>query len=87
MPGGIGLATHQLRDNGFLKVGRQQILWVRVFCGDGDGQRGKVFCQTARNRDPGSACKRDPFLALVQACPGRSYGFDDSAQCCGIVCQ
>ena len=27
-------------------------------------------CQTARNRDPGSACKRDPFLALVQACPG-----------------
>ena len=43
MPGGIGLATHQLRDNGFLKVGRQQILWVRVFCGDGDGQRGKVF--------------------------------------------
>jgi hypothetical protein len=27
-------------------------------------------CQTARNRDPGSASKRAPFLALVQACPG-----------------
>ena len=26
-------------------------------------------CQTACNRDPGSACKRDPSLALVQACP------------------
>ena len=26
---------------------------------------------------PGSACKRDPSLAWVQACPGRSYGFDD----------
>jgi hypothetical protein len=27
-------------------------------------------CQTARNRDPGSACKRDPSPALGQACPG-----------------
>src|SRR6201993_4969422 len=27
-------------------------------------------CQTASNRDPGSACKRDPSLASGQACPG-----------------
>ena len=27
-------------------------------------------CQTARNRDPGSASKRDPSPALGQACPG-----------------
>jgi transposase InsO family protein len=27
-------------------------------------------CQTACNRDPGSAWKRDPSSALVQACPG-----------------
>ena len=27
-------------------------------------------CQTASNRDPGSACKRDPSPALGQACPG-----------------
>ena len=27
-------------------------------------------CQTARNRDPASASNRDPFPALVQACPG-----------------
>ena len=27
-------------------------------------------CQTASNRDPGSACKRDPTAAWGQACPG-----------------
>ena len=27
-------------------------------------------CQTATNRDPGSASKRDPSPALGQACPG-----------------
>src|ERR1700731_3445683 len=27
-------------------------------------------CQTASNRDPGSAWKRDPSPALGQACPG-----------------
>src|SRR6478609_2778170 len=27
-------------------------------------------CQTASNRDPGSAWKRDPSRALGQACPG-----------------
>ena len=31
---------------------------------------GGADCQTAPNRDPGSACKRDPSSALVQACPG-----------------
>src|SRR6202040_100374 len=29
-----------------------------------------AVCQTARNRDPGSASKRDPSPALGQACPG-----------------
>jgi hypothetical protein len=29
-----------------------------------------LLCQTARNRDPGSAWKRDPSRALGQACPG-----------------
>src|SRR5246127_4751351 len=29
------------------------------------------MCQTASNRDPGSACKRDPSMASGQACPGR----------------
>jgi hypothetical protein len=28
------------------------------------------LCQSASNRAPGSARKRDPFLALGQACPG-----------------
>jgi hypothetical protein len=28
------------------------------------------LCQTARNRDPGSAWKRDPSPAFGQACPG-----------------
>src|SRR3954453_15580448 len=27
-------------------------------------------CQSASNRDPGSACKKDPSPALGQACPG-----------------
>ncbi len=27
-------------------------------------------CQSARKKDPGSACKRDPSAALGQACPG-----------------
>jgi len=30
----------------------------------------EIECQTARNRDPGSAWKRDPSLASGQACPG-----------------
>jgi hypothetical protein len=30
----------------------------------------RIECQTASNRDPGSAWKRDPSLALGQACPG-----------------
>jgi hypothetical protein len=29
-----------------------------------------IACQTASNRDPGSASKRDPSPALGQACPG-----------------
>ena len=29
-----------------------------------------AWCQTASNRDPGSACKKDPSPALGQACPG-----------------
>jgi hypothetical protein len=29
-----------------------------------------VMCQTASNRDPGSASSRDPSPVLVQACPG-----------------
>jgi hypothetical protein len=29
-----------------------------------------LVCQTASNRDPGSASKRDPSPALGQACPG-----------------
>ncbi len=36
--------------------------WKRV--------RSNRGCQTARNRDPGSAWKRDPSLASGQACPG-----------------
>jgi hypothetical protein len=32
--------------------------------------RSPVKCQTASNRDPGSASKRDPLPALGQACPG-----------------
>src|SRR4051812_47086833 len=28
------------------------------------------MCQSASNRDPGSACKKDPSPALGQACPG-----------------
>jgi hypothetical protein len=30
----------------------------------------RFVCQTASNRDPGSAWKKDPFRALGQACPG-----------------
>jgi transposase len=33
-------------------------------------------CQTASNRDPGSASKKDPSPALGQACPGRYYEED-----------
>src|SRR3954451_4756695 len=31
---------------------------------------GEPRCQSASNRDPGSACKKDPSPALGQACPG-----------------
>ena len=30
----------------------------------------KIACQTARKRDPGSACKRDPSVSDLWACPG-----------------
>src|SRR4051794_21280629 len=30
----------------------------------------EAACQSASNRDPGSACKKDPSPALGQACPG-----------------
>src|SRR5215470_12596027 len=39
-------------------------------------------CQTARNRDPGSAWKRDPLVALGPACPGSEQeGPPRVAQC------
>jgi hypothetical protein len=34
------------------------------------GEPKRFECQTASNRDPGSAWKRDPSPALGQACPG-----------------
>jgi len=32
-------------------------------------RRSRPLCQSASNRAPGSAWKRDPFLALGRACP------------------
>src|SRR5215467_15751594 len=41
-----------------------------------------LACQTARNRDPGSAWKRDPLVALGPACPGSEQeGPPRVAQC------
>ena len=52
--------------------------WRRPPCAAGHGQtpgpapapRPSHGCQTARKRDPRSACKKDPLIMAVGACPG-----------------
>jgi dihydroxycyclohexadiene carboxylate dehydrogenase len=34
------------------------------------GTQERFGCQSARKKNPGSACKKDPSAALGQACPG-----------------